>query len=97
MQLMLQELLKFIDLLLKDCHREPVTDVTGVAIPIKFADSALKSMGIATLVLQSTANQNRSIASGNRSLILCALARNDTLLLGVRRTSNSSINNNFAF
>ena len=50
MQLTLQELLKFIDLLLKDCHREPVTDVTGVAIPIKFADSALKSMGIATPV-----------------------------------------------
>ena len=42
MQLTLQELLKFIDLLLKDCHREPVADVTGVAIPIKFAECCLK-------------------------------------------------------
>ena len=28
-------------------------------------------------MLQSAANQNRSIASGNRSLILCGLVRND--------------------
>ena len=33
MQLMLQELLKFIAQLLKYCHREPVTDVTGSRSP----------------------------------------------------------------
>ena len=33
---------QFAALLLKDCHREPVTDVTGVAIPIKFAECYLK-------------------------------------------------------
>ena len=42
-------------------------------------------MGIATLVLQSAANQNRSIASGNRSLIPCGLARNDTLFYCVQQ------------
>ena len=42
MQLMLQELLKFVAQLLKYCHREPVTDVTGVAIPIEFAECRLK-------------------------------------------------------
>ena len=39
---------QFVALLLKKCHREPVTDVTGVAIPFKFAACCLKSMGIAT-------------------------------------------------
>ena len=69
---------QFVDLLLNIKRLSSRTSPqAGVAIPIKFADSALKSMGIATPV--------------------CALARNDTLLLGVRRTSNSSININFPF
>ena len=40
----------FIGQLLKGCHREPVTDVTGVATPLKLAVCCLKSMGIATPV-----------------------------------------------
>jgi len=79
MQLMLQEFLKFIEQLLKRMSSR-TSPQAGVAIPIKFAVCCLISMGIATLVLQSAANQNRSIASGNRSLILCALARNDVVV-----------------
>ena len=52
-------------------------------------------MGIATLVLQSAANQNRSIASGNGSLILCALARNDVVIWWLGAFFNSAININF--
>ena len=57
---------------------------TGVAIPIDFRAESANLMGIATLVLQSAANQNRSIASGNRSLILCGLVRDDSLLITER-------------
>jgi len=39
----------FIELLLKGCHRHAIPQ-NGVATPIKFADSTLKSMGIATPV-----------------------------------------------
>ena len=42
---------------------------TAVAIPIDFRQHTANLKGIATLVLQSAANLNRSIASGNRSLI----------------------------
>ncbi len=43
--------------------------MADVAIPFDFRQHSANLMGIATLVLQSAANQNRSIASGNRSLI----------------------------
>ena len=58
----------FIGQLLKGCHREPVTDVTGVAIPIKFADFTLKSMGIATPVCALARNDMFFLTAFNRSI-----------------------------
>ena len=48
-------------------HREPVTDVTGVAIPIKSADSALKAMEIATAVCALPRNDTLFFTASNCS------------------------------
>ena len=42
---------------------------SGVGISFKFAESGLKSMGIATLAVRRAANQNTPVASGNRTTI----------------------------
>jgi len=56
-------------------HREPVTDVTGVAIPIKFADSALKAMEIAPQAFPSVPRQCPHCLAMTLSFLLRPTAR----------------------
>jgi len=67
----------------KCCHCEPVTDVTGVAIP-RINEKTLKLREIPTPVVLRAANYGMiMIACGNHnhSIMLCALARNDSFIL----------------